>query len=496
MRSQLTKIGAALLVVALVSQVALAATVTHTANFSADAAQNPSIDTDVTKDYHEVGWDIGQYENDNGELATLNASLNTSADNPVSLVATDIEVDEFGEFPRKDAEDGNNTASALDASEWSTDAAGTAGSLAITDVTTAPNVNAVELSTSSQTSGDVAVFTYSNFSITSDAEKRYVQIAQDVDVLDSGATATLMLNDSDGDYVEIELANASADASTDTVVSNATGEGAVQQTQIGALTVMGTGDGTIGEITEAEVHIEDADATIQIAAFNAEKMGEWTFGEERYDSDGDGEKDSTRQVMNPSGTYSITGTDTLGSTFSDAAVHGLTAPMHFEASLLEGESDVEYNYTEASNYPSFEWKVDQYYRLTLPSAYDLSYSNAQLEDDVSMPGSRYQAVDLAEGIGDTDFENVSSWTSVLSNYDSEGAHRVLDSTIQPGQEIAFHAELVITDGERNAIDDVSDASAGGQFSQESGGILGTIFSLPGMLIGSIVGFLGLRRLGG
>lgn len=492
MRGQL-KTGLTALVVALLLTQAGAAALMHSVNFDASAAQNPSIDTDVTKDYHEIGWGLADYEDDQGDLSELDAVVNSSVDNPVELTASDIEAADFGAFPRK-GDETNNSASALDASEWSTDASGTAGSLSVSDVTTAPGVDAVELSTSSQTSSDVATFTYSNFSITSDAEKRYIQVVEDVDTLDSGAEAAMMLYDADGDYVAVDLANASADEDTDSVVANATGEGDVLQVQVGSLTVQGSGDGTIQEIQNVTVDISEADATIQIAALNAEKMGEWTFGDEMYDESGDGDKDSTRQVTDPHGAFSITDTASMGATFDDSAVHGLTVPMHFEADQLSEDMDIGINYTEADNYPSFDWKVDQYYRLQLPSAYDLSYADAQLEDEVSMPASRYQAVDISEGVGDTDFENVSSWTSVLSNYDTEGADRVLDDTIQPGQQIAFHAELVVTGDERAALDDTGGAA--GQFSQDSGGPLDFIFSLPGMVIGGLLGFLGLRKMGG
>ncbi|WP_241659121.1 hypothetical protein [Halorubrum salsamenti] len=100
---------------------------------------NPAIETEVTVDeWSNADFDSAlEYYDDSGEAANLPASLNESNDNPVTLTATDIDFDERNEFPRLDAEDGENSASALDSSEWTTSGA------TVSDTTTTPGVDAL-----------------------------------------------------------------------------------------------------------------------------------------------------------------------------------------------------------------------------------------------------------------------------------------------------------------------------------------------------------------
>jgi hypothetical protein len=460
---------ATLVLLSAVAPVAMAAQVNH----EAGAAPQGHISTDVTVAVHDrANMSALEYENNNGEIEELPATLNDSDDvddlgtghvNPYAMTATDIEFEDAGEFPRKSEDD--NAASALDASEWTTDTSGTAGSAAVSDVTTAPSVEAVELSTSSQTSGDVATFTYSNFSITSDVEKRYLQMAADVDTLDSGAHVEMWAVDSDGDYVAITAANASANEDSATVLANGTGEGDVLQEQVGQLSVQGSGDGTMGEITKLTVRVEDADATLQFAMLNGEKTGEYTFGEKYVDTDDEDDLE-TETLTEPHGEFYINDMGSMGQAFDQATIHGLTMPVEFRLADLPDE-DVNASYTQASSYPAFQWMFESYYRIQLPSAYDLSYANAVLEDTVSVPSGRYETVEYAEGVGDTDFSDIDSWTSVSDQYSSEGNDVELDNTIQPGQEIAIHYQYPVTDDEKASLE--ATGMVGGPMGAGSGG---------------------------
>lgn len=456
-------------------------------NYDASTVHDPEIPATLTKDVHRVGdWTPTQYEGDSGNVRTLNASLNQSQANPVAVVATDINASDFGEFPRKN--DDGNAASALDASEW-TKSGSASGKLTISDTTTAPSVDAVQVSTSSMTSGDVAVAEYSNFSIDSDADKRFGQFGVDVATLDASTHAEVRVVDGDGDYKSfvIDPDNATDDAD---VLANSTGEGFVSQQQLGEMTTASVSgsDGTFDNIEAVHVRVTEGDLDASFALINVEKMGRYQFGEQAYDEDDDGQKDETRTIYEPTGQYAITGYDSLKSSFAGADVHNTEQALEFHASNLTSETDAHVEFSTAGDYPDFAFIADVYYRLELPSAYDLSYQNAKLTDTVNLPSGRYQSVEVAEGVGDTEFEDISSWTSVKSQYSSQGANVTLDSTIQPGQQIAVHYEYPVTSDEQGNM--MAQGGVAGQFQQGGGGgflsnipIVGTLVSIVGAVLG-------------
>jgi hypothetical protein len=458
-------------------------------NYDASTVHNPDIPVTVTKDIHRVGdWTPTQYESDAGETRSLNASLNQSKANPVAVVATDINASDFGEFPRKNEAD--NAASALDASEWSADSSGisTSGaSFSVQDSTTAPGVDAVRVNTSDLSSGDTGVATYDNFSITSDEAKRYGQFGVDIDTLDSGTHAEVRVVDEDGDFKAFTIDSANNTDSA-TVLANSTGEGFVTQQQLGGITTEGSGDGAFDNIQSVQVHVTDGDLDASFALINAEKMGRYDFGEQAYDENDDGDKNSTRTLYEPTGQYRIVSYDSLTSSFGGADVYNTEQSLQFHASNLTSETDAHVEFSTAGDFPDFEYITDVYYRFELPSAYDLSYQNAKLTDTVELPSGRYKSVEVAEGVGDTEFDDISSWTSVKSKYSSQGASVTMDSTIQPGQEIAVHYEYPITESEQG--DMMDQGGAPGQFQQGDDGnplsgipVLGALASIVGTIVG-------------
>ncbi|WP_435102977.1 hypothetical protein [Halarchaeum sp. P4] len=452
-------------------------------NSSSTAVATAQIPVEVTKDVHRVGdWSAIQYESDSGSLSSLNASVNESATNPVTLVATDINFSDAGAFPH-----GDSNASALDASEW------TESGLTVSETSTASGVDAVGVATNgSMAAGNSASASYAA-SVDSDENKRYVQIFADVSTLDSGTHATVRVVDQDGDYKRLIIDSSNQTNAAD-VLANSTGEGFVSQRQLGKLTTQTASgsDGTFDDIQSVEVHVQDGDLEASFSVVNVEKMSKYVLGEQKADTDDDGTMDETRTVYEPSGAYGVTGFDTLGDAFSDAVVHNADIAMNFSTADLSKESDAHVEFTTASGWPDFKWMVDVYYRLELPAQYDLSYSNAELTSEVKLPASRYQTVEVAEGIGDTEFSEVSSWTDVTSKFDSRGETVTLDSTIQSGQAIGLHFEYPVTDGEKSEFKQTGGAV--GQFASSSGWtifgfdltsvpVLGSILALIGTVLG-------------
>lgn len=468
-------------------------------NAEASAAQNPYISADVTVATHDrETMSPGEYEDNSGEVAELPATVDRSEDvddlgtgevNAYSFIATDVDFQDAAAFPH-----GDDDVSAVDnESEWSVDTSSSAGSMTVSDAETAPGVEALEVSTASQTSGDTAVAAFDNVSVTSDIQKRYLQTFLDVRTLDSGAEVQLRAVDADGDYVQATI-NSAQTGADESVIGNATGEGYVYQRQVGAMAVAGSGDGTMSEIQSIEVAVLDGDATIRMSALNADKTGEYKLAEKRVDTDDsdDFETETIREVATP-GAVATHDLSTMGATFENAVIHGLEMPMDFRASDLDSDdSKVNVSFGAAESYPSFDNLMTAQYRLVLPDAYDLSYANAQLEQEQTLPASRYDSVEYREGAGDTEFENIDAWTDATTQFTSQGDEVVLDSTIQPGQQIAISEDVLVTGDERSQIEQVGGV---GQFGVGGGGLVDQVLSIPGAIVATIAGFLGLRARG-
>ncbi|WP_253737990.1 hypothetical protein [Halohasta salina] len=447
-------------------------------NPDASAAQNPYISADVTVDaFDRSAMEPGQYEDDSGEIATLPAVVDKSDDvddlgtgevNPYHFVASDIEFADAAGFPNSEG----NVSAVHNESRWSTDTSASAGSMTVADSSTAPGVESLEVSTSSQSSGDTAVASFSDVSIDSDVEKRYLQAIADVSA-DSGATVEIRAVDADGDYVAI--------------LNGTTGEGVVDQEQIGKLSVSGSGDGSMSEVQSIEVVISDGDATVDVSALNADKSSEWTLGDERIQNpDNSDEFDTETVTDHDGGQIQIHDMSTLGPAFEDATISDLTIPMDFRAADLEADAnEVNVTFSEAPEYPSFDQKQTARYRIELPDAYDLSYANAELRQESNIPNSRYQSVDILEGASDTNFSDLSGWVDVLDQIGSSGEDVVLDDTIQPGQEIAYKSVTLVTGDEASEVQNVAEGIVG--MTGSSGGVFGAISGFFGTIWGKITG---------
>lgn len=498
MKAKPKKLAVVMLVLSIVTSGTVAAL-----NFSADAP-NPMMKVDsATVSSYDVKWgDSLKFENDSGSVQALPATLNKSTDvddlgtgtvNPFSLVATNIEESDFGEFPRTgdSTEDEDNTASALDASEW-TKSGANSSKLNVSDTQTAQNVEAVRFDANAMASGDTATATYGNWTseLDSDESKRYLQVGADVDQLTSGTEVLIRVVDESGDYKQIVI-NSSKTQSSSNVLANATGEGHVSQVQLGELTTYG--GGTWDNIEKVEVTVNDGDADVSVSLLNAEKMSRYKFGTQYVQTDDDDDLEK-KTIYEPHGTYSVYSVETLDSEFNDATVHDLSFPAHFRAQDLEDSNvKTEFENGKDAGYPNWDTFATIFYRLTLPSAYDLSYSGVELVQTTQWPGDRYVGVQYAEGVSDdTEFEDIedTQYTSKTSSYDANDKDITVDSTIAPGDDLVLKFEMVFTDGEASDLQSAGDGRSGG------GAMGGGLSNLP-LIGGLIVVLLGIvRKIGG
>jgi len=456
-------------------------------NYDSGAAPQGEVVGDVTIADHPVAEGPLTYNDNNGEWTSLPGSVNNTADNPYSFAASDINFSDATAFPHASK---NSWTSAAD---WTTTVSDTTNTaLTVSDVETAPGVDAVQIATGgSMGSDDTATATFAeNVSITSDEEKRYLQIVGDVNTLDSGATVDVRVVDEDGDYYNATI-DPSASSIDDTTIATQTGEGFVYQQQLGTMTIQQVGDGTFNDIQKVEVVTSDADADVTISALNVDKTGAWDFGDEKVDTDDDDELETQQIVDHNAGAIAIHDLGKMGDTFADAHIKGLTVAFETPLSALPS-ADVSVEYTEATQYSNYESHFKMDARFEMPDQYDLSYANLKFRDTVSVPGTRYVNVEYAEGTGDTAFDDISSWTDLTNSYSSVGADVTIDDTVQPGSAMVISYDYVVTSEEKSELQQTGGAMGP---TGSSGGPLEMIFSLPGIVISGIVGFLGLRSKG-
>lgn len=463
----------------LVAMTAPAAAAGGGPNWDAETAPEGAVEVDMTKAVHNMNWgqsaeSVRIYEADNGSQTKVDAEVNTTG-NPYTFKYSNLNVSDWSNFPR------DTSASAIDAAEWSKDVSGSTGSATIASTSTASGVDAVQLSTSGQASGDVAKFTFSNFTIGSDEAKRYAQAVYNANNVDSGATYELRFVDADGDYK--------------TVISNSTvADGIVEQEQLGSLATQGSGDGTFNDIESVQVVVLDADADLTIVGLNGEKKSAYDLGEQRVDTDGDGSLDDTVDVGQDyaGGDVSLTGLDTLGGTFDDAEIYQLTAPFEFSGELADRQKleQNEDESTDGGNYPGYKGTATVYVAFELPDAYDLSFSGATLTDTQAVTSDRLLSVEYAEGVGDTEFGNISdtTWSDMSGSYSGEGTDVEVDSTIQVGSVNVLKWTYKLTPDQYDELGASSGGGAGGAM-----GVSGANIPIIGGLIATAIAFL--KRLG-
>lgn len=448
------------------------------AQSSADAPM-PETSAAYTNDNYNMSWSSPlSYENDNGETVTLDAHVNKSVDNPYSFTATDVEFDDADAFPHS-----KSSVSGLDASEWTTSGA----AISATDAS-AGGLNVA--TDGSVTSGTTVTASFSNFSITSDVQKKHLAIAADVNTLDSGATVEIRVKDADGDYVAATV-NASS-AESENLLANQTGEGFLLQRQMGKMSVSGSGDGTMSEAQTVEVAVIDGDADITVSMLNLDKMSKYQYGVKKVDTDDDdGLEDVTIEEVDTPGAVSIHSLESMGSAFSKATINGLTVDIVKAPSDLDA-SDVEYSFNQTNERPGYYGTATIYLPTGLPAAYDISFASAVTREQQVFLQSRYLEVSYAEGVGDTNPKDVESWTDITSSYSEQDANVTIDNTIQPGQTSYVKYRLQLQQGEFNAAKSFMDSigSGGGGVGLGPSGTGGGLFTWVNGIFASIIAAVG------
>jgi len=477
----------------------------------AAAADDFNVDSEYAPDYAlEAQIEIGEktlgdntlaYVADDGSDATLadaggmvqpkpeSDDGSPVAHNPIELRADAIVADEYRDFPRGETYDADGDGSAdtdvtaLDATHWTKDMSGSAGTATIADTESYGGGNALQISTSSQTSGDVAVATFTPEDIIDNAGRKELQAV--IDVASTGGTVSLIASDG------------STDASM--TIASSTGV-AVHQSQISDL------NSNLSQISEIRVEVADGNADVTFAALNAESESPWDLGVEEYVfTNNDGEEElGTRVKREPTGWYTIRGFDAadFSTAFESSTFTEIRVDTKFNVGdLPDDHVDVEFSDADRHSYPyHFEGVVN----YEPPSAYALDYLSVSLVDTVAHIRERYLTVETANGRSETatldDVGDV-SWTDRTSTYDntSIGDKITLTSSgINSGEVITTHFDITVKEGERDDLEDTSAMMGPTPGSSGGGGIIDSIVSVPGAVISALglgaiaryIGFLG------
>jgi len=198
----------------------------------------------------------------------------------------------------------------------------------------------------------------------------------------------------------------------------------------------------LDEITEVTVNATGGKATVVISGLNSDGLSPYQLGEYDGDWDGDGNDGDAIVDHETPGRINITGLNSLGTNLESGTVHNMRVDFEYRAQDLPSE-DRRVNTSDAPDY-SWDSKATVHYRFDLPTAYELTYYNLELVDTAELPSSRYVAVEYAEGTGTTDFENVSSYSAVTSQYSSKNVKVDVDTTINPSDTSVYKA-MVLTD---------------------------------------------------
>jgi hypothetical protein len=462
-----------------------------------DEVDNPRInESTLTVAEHEPSEMDSplEYYDDNGDLQELPAHLDPDTKDPVGVRYDKLDTINLREFPRKsdeiDADDDGtaNSASAVDADEWSTDATSTTGSIAVEDVTN-HSVEGLRIEGSSIGTNEGGLVTYTNVSIDSDANKRVLTLVGRVEELNSAAKVNITVKEDDGDwkraYIDSDLSSSSTD-----VAATQTANGVVYQVKLSDLTTEGTGDGTFNAIDELQVNVTDGDAEVVLTGIDAGRKTKLDLGTVRSDTDSDGDMEDKEIEQDADGGYNrLTGLGTMDTALSNATIADLEVhDVHYSMEDLpagsdDGQNETHIAWSNASDYPSYAHGLDTYARLRVPTAIDLSHSGLTLEAEQQLLQDRYQTVEYAEDTGDTDFQNV-SWSAAADSWDNQGDRQEFDASVTAGQNYSVHYFLTLTDSEKNSIESVESAGGGGGGPVDDGG--GGILSNPITWIAGVV----------
>jgi hypothetical protein len=480
-------------------------------NFGTDMTPDPRIRGLVT--VAEVGPNMAQLEyiNDGGDVESLEDyggmlaadDDDNAAYNPVKLEAGagGIAADTYGAFPRDEqydeSGDGNadTDVSALDATHWSTDESNTAGTISLAHAESQGGVDALRVSTSSQTSGDTAVATFddSSLSLADNIDQREIQIGVDVDSLESATVVEFVLEDGSGNTVTVSIDDGLTLSDVD-VVADATGPAYVYQASIGDVNA-----DTLNGIEKFKIQVTDGNADVSLFWVDVERTEKLSLGTEEYENaDGDYE---TQELNEPQGAYTIQELGSLDEAFSSATIYDVQYDAQFRASAAPG-SWIDYTFESAGRYDQ-DHKFRAVFNLDLPTSFDLTWSLDDMVVAQSHGSNRYLTVETAseseqQTLEDTADDSSTSWTSRTSRFDGQiGATVTLSGAPSASAVEAVYYNVLVNEGERSEIETASDteSAGGGPTGGGGGGLLDTITSVPGMIVTGIISALGLRSLG-
>ena len=471
-------------------------------NYESDLSPDPEArGTVALADLDLSGEDIFSFTNDSGEdvsLADWGAYLrkydsNDDPRNPVLYRANWLDTQEYGDMPRGESyEDGNGDTvepSVLESSRWS----GVSTDMSVTDIEPASGGEALKFAASNMTSGDTVSATFSDggsdwsFLIEEGIGRRYLQIGLNIPTLPSGSLIEIKVKDSTGS-TNIAKVDAGGDSSNADVIEDSTGTGIVYQRELAEWST------SLDDIDALEVAISDANAEIEVFALNAEKESKWTFGTNEF-INSDDELDSNT-IEEPSGDINIVEPSTIG--FAEGSISDAKLDVGLRAS---GQPDEHIDVDEDADPGRFQFdeRVKVAQSIEVPSAYDLSWSNLKLVEEIRHPADRYRSVESAAGLDeeatvsevvDEDVSTIDR-TSTLED-GSDGDFKTLEDPISPGTFNLVYHDLLLTQGEYDEITS-GGGIAGGPLSGGGGSFLSTPLGVLTAVSSGLVGYLGIAR---
>jgi hypothetical protein len=475
--------------------------------WDSDLVQDPYVRGTVTVAEHGPDYSELDFTADDGSITSLtefgivlarDPDSDSELHNPVTFSPADLSASDLTSFPRElkydsdsdgDIDEDDDPVSWTDSSMWSKDASGSAGSGTLSDA----DGDALTFSTSGQTSGDVVTWSFDlssvgseDATITSGIPRKFLQLIRDIDTLESGVSVEYALVDSTGAEV-VARDDPSGDTATDPVLAAATGNAIVSQPRVGELESSQSAD--LSDIQTIEIRIKEANASVTIHGFNAQREQEWTFGTyETTDSDGNV---VTETYTNPSGSVSITSLSTLPDVFSGATIEGVTYDVEMRASELPSDQV----YAQRSDTPDTYAQpneIEIVSEFVAPVAYDLTdVTFEDLVDETELAQSRYLEQSVATGINEIedweDIEDTITWTGRTSRYGSVGETVTLLSTLASSDRTATRSRVALSDDELETATSGSESSGGSGVVVVSGSGGINFNALLTLIMGSIGG---------
>jgi len=457
-------------------------------NFSDDRTPNPyahsSAETIAAHDLGEMDAPLELYD-DEGDVTELPGSYNESQHAPFGVRWDKVEADAYTMFPRIDGES-ENAASWTETGQWTTNA-----DASVSDAD-ADGVQKVEIDATA--AGGNATFAQ-NVSL-DDPNKRVLTTVLNVDSLASATTVEVRVADGDGDYryATIDTGN---DGNASDVIANKTANGIVFQQKVGDLTLAGNGDGTLDSIESIQIVSTGGTSTLTVAALDAGKKSTIDFAEVARDTDGDGEDESvTMEDYWEGGESRLTAYD-FGSEFSSATIHDWTV-YDVRYALEDITDEDEYDVDVEDSPSSYDSQLNITADIEVPAYIDLSHGTLELRTDQGLIADRYGELETASVADDTPIGNLSDsdYTDRTGSLGSEGDTITLQSGLSADQQYRIHMVVYLKGGEVDALMGSMGAGPTGGSGGFLSGVVGFFTSIPGMIIGGVGGFLGLRRIFG